>query len=222
MRKIQAVFTKGTIEQAVLDSEGHALVVGASGCGKTFWAGQLSREWLRNDTARVITYGRDRFIDEGVCIDLPNGQLNSINFSGRVLSFSCRLFWHESMVQSLAVMLDRIESFLDGKPTLIVLDDADIFFDNNDLADRISRWVKGGLDKKNAKLIIMAQSLVEVIGHPDILDNMARMVLFRSSDIPSTYQTFGLNRSQIRRLMDAPAGNGYLIGLSKPQWFSAA
>lgn len=64
---------------------------------------------------------------------------------------------------ALLHLFDRLEERFDGRPTLLVLDEAWLFLDSPLFASRIREWLKT-LRKKNVAVVFATQSLADVAG----------------------------------------------------------
>src|SRR3546814_487398 len=63
----------------------------------------------------------------------------------------------------LTYLFHRLEERFDGRPTLLVLDEAWLFLDNPLFAGRIRDWLKT-LRKKNVAVVFATQSLADIAG----------------------------------------------------------
>ena len=127
----------------------------------------------------------------------------------------------------------RIEQQLTGRPTIIVLDECWVFFDNPMFADKIREWLKV-LRKANASVIFATQSVADVAGlqiFSTILDSCKSRIFLPNDqalekNAKETYKAFQLNDTQIQLIATAipkreyyytsPAGcRLYDLGLEK-------
>lgn len=90
-------------------------------------------------------------------------------------------------------------------PTMIILDECWLFFDNPVFRDKIREYFKD-LRKKNASIIVATQNLADIISKPDllatILENCPNRVYLRNQNavneqIRNYYRQFGCNERQI-------------------------
>nr|WP_311527748.1 VirB4 family type IV secretion/conjugal transfer ATPase [uncultured Ralstonia sp.] len=104
----------------------------------------------------------------------------------------------------LLYLFRRIEVSLDGKPTLIVLDEAWIMLGHTVFREKIREWLKT-LAKKNCAVLMATQSLTDA-GNSGILDviveSTATKIFLpnayaRNEDVAGLYISMGLNRQQI-------------------------
>ena len=105
---------------------------------------------------------------------------------------------------TLMYIFHRIEQRLAGDPTIIILDECWVFFDNPLFAEKIREWLKV-LRKSNASVIFATQSLTDIAESPifsTILEScMSRIFLPNDKAIEENnrklYNSFGLNKRQI-------------------------
>lgn len=111
---------------------------------------------------------------------------------------------------ALMYIFHRIEQSLDGSPTLIVLDECWVFFDNPMFAEKIREWLKV-LRKYNASVVFATQSLVDITKSPlldTVLTNCPSRIFLPNTNAleenqKKTYETFGLNKRQIEIIASA-------------------
>lgn len=111
----------------------------------------------------------------------------------------------------------RVNQMLDGKPTLIYIEECWFMLANKTFASRINDWLKT-LRKKNAFVIMATQSLHEIATSDifsSIIDNMQNRIYLAN---PSAYahaemyqQKFGLNSTQVDRIATAIPKQQYYI-----------
>ena len=107
----------------------------------------------------------------------------------------------------LTYLFHRIEQRLDGRPTLVVLDEAWVMLANGAFGAKIEDWLRT-LRKKNAAVVLSTQSLVEVANSPQrdvILESRPTKILLPNPEAqnPVTaelYRKFGLTSRQIEML----------------------
>src|SRR3546814_10349446 len=83
----------------------------------------------------------------------------------------------------LTYLFHRLEERFDGRPTLLVLDEAWLFLDNPMFAGRIRDWLKT-LRKKNVAVVFATQSLADIAG---------------SSIAPALHERSAANTSELQR-----------------------
>jgi len=116
----------------------------------------------------------------------------------------------------LAYLFHRIEGRLDGRPTLLIVDEGWLALDDEGFAGQLREWLKT-LRKKNASVIFATQSLSDIDGSaiaPAIIESCpTRLFLPNERAIePQTtaiYRRFGLNDRQIEILARATPKRDY-------------
>ena len=111
---------------------------------------------------------------------------------------------------TLMYIFHRIEQSLNGEPTIIVLDECWVFFDNEQFAAKIREWLKV-LRKSNASVIFATQSLNDIVTSPifnTVLESCPSRIFLPNSDAleegtATQYQKFGLNKRQIQIIATA-------------------
>lgn len=111
---------------------------------------------------------------------------------------------------TLMYIFHRIEQSLDGSPTIIVLDECWVFFDNEQFAAKIREWLKV-LRKANASVIFATQSITDIVNSPifnTVLESCPSRIFLPNKDAleeetSKNYRTFGLNKRQIQILSTA-------------------
>lgn len=123
---------------------------------------------------------------------------------------------------TLMYLFHRIEEALDGRPTIIVLDECWTFLNNEAFAKKIKEWLKV-LRKYNASVIFATQSL-EDIRNSSIFDTVLNSCVSRiflpndkalNEQNKELYKTFGLNERQIEIIATATPKRQYYYDSSK-------
>ncbi len=104
----------------------------------------------------------------------------------------------------LMYIFHRIEQQLTGRPTIIVLDECWVFFDNPMFAGKIREWLKV-LRKANTAVIFATQSLDDVVKSPifsTVLESCPSKIFLPNNNAlekerKEAYRSFGLNDRQI-------------------------
>jgi type IV secretion/conjugal transfer VirB4 family ATPase len=118
----------------------------------------------------------------------------------------------------LTYLFHRLDERFDGRPTLLILDEAWVYLDNPLFAARIREWLKV-LRKKNVSVIFATQSLADIAGSsiaPAILESCPQRV-FLSNDravepqARESYERFGLNERQIELIARATPKRQYYL-----------
>lgn len=118
----------------------------------------------------------------------------------------------------LPVIFHMLEARFDGRPTLIVLDEAWLYLKDTAFAARIQDWLKS-LRKKNVAVIFASQELADVAASPlaATLNEAAATRIFLANDRarePQTkdfYRAAGLNERQIEHIAGATPKRDYYI-----------
>jgi type IV secretion system protein TrbE len=118
----------------------------------------------------------------------------------------------------LTYLFHRLEERFDGRPTLLVLDEAWIFLDHPLFAARIREWLKV-LRKKNVAVLFATQSLADIASSsiaPAIIESCPQRILLpndRAIEPQSreAYARFGLNDRQIELVSRATPKRHYYL-----------
>jgi type IV secretory pathway VirB4 component len=116
----------------------------------------------------------------------------------------------------LSYLFHRIEARLDGRPTLIIIDEGWLVLDHPAFAATLREWLKT-LRKKNASVIFATQSLADIESSaiaPAIIESCPSRVFlpnYRAAEpqITAIYARFGLNARQIEILSRAAPKRDY-------------
>jgi len=116
----------------------------------------------------------------------------------------------------LAYLFHRIARRLDGRPTLIVIDEGWLVLDSPAFAAQLREWLKT-LRKKNASVIFATQSLADIETSaiaPAIIESCPTRIFLPNEraaepQIAQVYQRFGLNDRQIGILSQATPKRDY-------------
>lgn len=118
----------------------------------------------------------------------------------------------------LSYLFHRLEERFDGRPTLLILDEAWIFLDHPLFAARIREWLKV-LRKKNVSVLFATQSLADIVGStiaPAILESCPQRIFLPNDRAiepqnRETYERFGLNERQIELVSRATPKRHYYL-----------
>src|SRR3954454_17481925 len=116
----------------------------------------------------------------------------------------------------LAYLFHRIEGLLDGRPTLLIVDEGWLALDDEGFAGQLREWLKT-LRKKNASVIFATQSLSDIDGSaiaPAIIESCPTRLFLPNEraiepQITAIYRRFGLNDRQIEILARATPKRDY-------------
>jgi len=122
----------------------------------------------------------------------------------------------KNIVPVLLYLFHRIEQRLDGRPTLIVLDEAWALIDDALFAEKIRDWLKT-LRKKNAAVVFATQSVTDVLDKPitaAVLESCLTKIFLpnpqaRSEISSQAYRKIGLTSRQIEILSYATPKRQY-------------
>ena len=150
---------------------------------------------------------------------------------GRLLDAECERLGREGSVQVfetdgligtavapavLSYLFHRIEGRLDGRPTLLIIDEGWLALDNQEFAGQLREWLKT-LRKKNTSVVFATQSLANIDGSaiaPAIIESCPTRILLPNDraiepQITAIYRRFGLNDRQIEILARATPKRDY-------------
>jgi len=118
----------------------------------------------------------------------------------------------------LTYLFHRIEQRFDGRPTLMILDEAWSLFDDPLFAARIREWLKT-LRKKNVAVLFATQSLADISESsiaPAIIESCPQRILLPNDravepQSRAAYERFGLNARQIEIISRATPKRHYYL-----------
>ena len=118
----------------------------------------------------------------------------------------------------LTYLFHALEARFDGRPTLLVLDEAWVFLDDPLFANRIREWLKT-LRKKNVAVIFATQSLADIADSkiaPAIIESCPTRIFLPNPRAleptqSETYRRFGLNDAQVRLIAEAYPKRDYYL-----------
>ncbi|WP_320177650.1 conjugal transfer protein TrbE [Roseovarius pacificus] len=116
----------------------------------------------------------------------------------------------------LSYLFHRIGDRLDGRPTLLIIDEGWLALDDDAFAEQLREWLKT-LRKKNASVIFATQSLSDIDNSaiaPAIIESCPTRLLLPNEraiepQITAIYRRFGLNDRQIEILARATPKRDY-------------
>jgi type IV secretion system protein TrbE len=155
------------------------------------------------------------------CIGGPYGRLLDAE-TERLGEASVQAFETEGLIGTgaagavLAYLFHRIEERLDGRPTLLIIDEGWLALDDGGFAAQLREWLKT-LRKKNASVIFATQSLSDIDGSaiaPAIVESCPTRIFLPNEraiepQIRGIYQRFGLNDRQIEIIARATPKRDY-------------
>ena len=116
----------------------------------------------------------------------------------------------------LTYLFHRLEARFDGRPTLLILDEAWLFLDSPLFATRIREWLKT-LRKKNVAVVFATQSLADIATSsiaPAIIESCPTRIYLPNdraieTQIREIYERFGLNPRQVEIISRATPKQDY-------------
>ncbi|MFN3945273.1 MAG: conjugal transfer protein TrbE [Allosphingosinicella sp.] len=116
----------------------------------------------------------------------------------------------------LAYLFHRIGDRLDGRPTLLIVDEGWLALDDDGFTGQLREWLKT-LRKKNASVVFATQSLADIDGSaiaPAIIESCPTRLFLPNEralepQIARVYERFGLNDRQIEILSRATPKRDY-------------
>ncbi|WP_199257938.1 conjugal transfer protein TrbE [Paracoccus binzhouensis] len=137
-----------------------------------------------------------------------------------VQCFETEELMHEAgvVLPVLTYLFHRLEERFDGRPTLLILDEAWVYLDNPLFAARIREWLKV-LRKKNVSVIFATQSLADVADSsiaPAIIESCPQRIFLPNDravepQARAAYERFGLNGRQIELIAQATPKRHYYL-----------
>tara|TARA_R110002073_G_scaffold124823_1_gene269266 strand:- start:3573 stop:5993 length:2421 start_codon:yes stop_codon:yes gene_type:complete len=137
----------------------------------------------------------------GRLLDADDDKLNL----GAVQCFEMEELMHtkSAVLPTLTYLFHRLEERFDGRPSLLILDEAWVFLDDPEFAGRIREWLKT-LRKRNVSVIFATQSLSDIANSsiaPAIIEScLSRIFLPNERALEpqqrKIYDAFGLNARQ--------------------------
>lgn len=123
---------------------------------------------------------------------------------------------------ALLHLFDRLEERFDGRPTLLILDEAWLFLDSTLFAARIRDWLKT-LRKKNVAVVFATQSLSDIANSaiaPSLIESCPTRIYLPNERAGEpqqreAYQRFGLNLTEIGLLASAQRRRHYYYASPK-------
>ncbi len=155
------------------------------------------------------------------CLGGPFGRLLDAE-TERLGTTSVQVFETEGLIGTgaapavLSYLFHRIEGQLDGRPTLLIIDEGWLALDDAGFAGQIREWLKT-LRKKNASVVFATQSLSDIDGSaiaPAIIESCPTRLFLPNEraiepQISAIYRRFGLNDRQIEILARATPKRDY-------------
>jgi type IV secretion system protein VirB4 len=174
--------------------------------------------------ALLLQSNRLRTAIQPYTLDGPHGRLLDAAESGLALAdvqcFETEALLGQGQVVApvLTYLFHRLEERFDGRPTLLILDEAWIFLDHPLFAARIREWLMT-LRKKNVAVLFATQSLADIADSaiaPAIIESCPQHILLpndRAIEPQSrvAYERFGLNPRQVELISSATPKRHYYL-----------
>lgn len=155
-------------------------------------------------------------------LDGPHGHLldaqDNLRLTARWQTFEmAELMASKAALQPVLTYIFRtLERRFDGRPTLLVLDEAWLFLDQGAFAAKIREWLKT-LRKFNVAVMFATQSLADIARSsiaPALIESCPTRVFLPNPDahtpqIAELYEAFGLNAQQLRIVASATPKRDY-------------
>jgi type IV secretion system protein VirB4 len=155
---------------------------------------------------RSIKEAVKRFTLEGPYGHLLDADVDFLS-QARWLTFEMNELFsaRDAVAPTLTHIFHQIEQRFDGRPTLLIIDEAWVFLDNSRFAAKIREWLKT-LRKSNVAVIFATQSLSDVARAsiaPALIESCPTKIFLPNSDaytstISDLYRSFGLTDAQIK------------------------
>ncbi len=122
----------------------------------------------------------------------------------------------KAVIPALRYLLHRVDQRLDGRPTLLIMDEAWIFLGHAIFAKKLQEWLKT-LRKKNVYVVFATQEIADVLNSSimDTVINACHSKIFlpnqeaMSPEVANNYRRLGLSDTEIQLLSTARAKREY-------------
>jgi type IV secretion system protein VirB4 len=170
--------------------------------------------------SNLVTQVQDNVVRDGLgafSLAGPLGRFvdaeSDVLLEGRFVTFELETLMAmgpKVVVPVATYLFHRIDQRLDGRPTLIILDEAWIMLTNSVFGAKIEEWLRT-LRKKNAAVVLATQSLSEIANSPhrDVILESCPTKLYlpnpeaKNSATREMYRRFGLSDRQIDIVSEA-------------------
>lgn len=157
------------------------------------------------------------YCQEGAHGSVFDGAEDRLDFSD-VLTFEMEEIMGrpKAAAPALIHLFHRLEERFDGRPTLLILDEAWVFLDSTIFAARIGEWLKT-LRKKNVAVVFATQSLADIANSsiaPALIESCPTRIYLPNERAfePQqrvAYEQFGLNETEIELIATAQRKRDY-------------
>jgi type IV secretion/conjugal transfer VirB4 family ATPase len=150
----------------------------------------------------------------GVLLDAQEDTLSAASW--QAFEMADLMANRSAVVPVLTYIFRALEKRFDGRPTLLVLDEAWLFLDQGAFAGKIREWLKT-LRKLNVAVVFATQSLADVAQSsiaPALIESCPTRIFLPNPDaqtpqVARFYEGFGLNAQQIRIISQAAPKREY-------------
>ncbi len=176
--------------------------------------------------SNLVTQVQDNVVRDGLnafSLAGPLGRFldadSDVMLEGRFVTFELETLMAmgpKVVVPVATYLFHRIDQRLDGRPTLIILDEAWVMLTNSAFGAKIEEWLRT-LRKKNAAVVLATQSLSEIANSPHrdvILESCPTKLYLPNPEAKNAascemYQRFGLTDRQIEIVAEATPKRHY-------------
>lgn len=151
------------------------------------------------------------FAGAGAYADILDANVTTLK-DGSWQAFEMEALYNKppAVAPTLDYLFHRLEKRFDGRPTLLILDEAWLFLDDPLFADKIREWLKT-LRRRNVSVVFASQSLDDIAGSKiasALIENCPTRVFLPNdrAEEPKTralYESFGLSPRQIQIIAQA-------------------
>src|SRR5215467_762172 len=121
------------------------------------------------------------------------------------------------LIPALEYLFHRVEKHFDGRPTLMIIDEAWLFLSHPVFAGRIQGWLKT-LRKKNVYVVFATQEVADAIAKPELMSTILSACHTKiflpdeealSPAMTEAYQKVGLTQAEVHILAKAQKKRDY-------------
>ncbi|MGC1303743.1 MAG: conjugal transfer protein TrbE [Caulobacteraceae bacterium] len=177
----------------------------------------LTHLWTQVQDESVKTALRP-FTHDGTFGALLDAQSSAIAGSNFITFEMADIMRSKAIFPTLAYIFRTLERLFDGRPTLLILDEAWLFIGQGTFAAKIREWLKT-LRRKNVGVIFATQSLAEIASSPiapALIESCPTKIYLPNKDAlsPNTaqyYRDFNLNQRQLEVISSAIPKRDYYV-----------
>ncbi len=150
------------------------------------------------------------FTLQGTFGRLLDSEQNAISDANWLAFEMSEIMQSKALFPTLTYIFHALERLFDGRPTLLVLDEAWLFLGQGRFAEKIKDWLKT-LRRKNVGVVFATQSLADVANSsiaPSLIESCATKIYLPNPgaldpETGSQYARFGLNTKQLQLIASA-------------------